>query len=87
MTLSVPPARRILAVAALTVLLVEDDRDLIEELAAFLEAAGFAVTAAETIRELLDDPDITGDDLISVGERRSAGVGVIEAPLRREGAP
>ncbi len=36
--------------------------------------------AAETIRELLDDPDITGDDLISVGERRSEGVGVIEAP-------
>ena len=36
---------------SISVLLVEDDRDLIEELAAFLEAAGFEVTAAETIRE------------------------------------
>lgn len=36
--------------------------------------------AAEMIRELLDDDDITGDDLIHTGERRGEGVGVIEAP-------
>lgn len=36
--------------------------------------------SAEMIRELLDDFDITGEDLVNLGERRSEGVGVIEAP-------
>ncbi|MEY4764222.1 MAG: NAD-reducing hydrogenase HoxS subunit beta [Pseudomonadota bacterium] len=37
--------------------------------------------AAETIRDLLDDPDITGDDLrADLGPRRHEAVGVIEAP-------
>ncbi|MBL0313458.1 MAG: Ni/Fe hydrogenase subunit alpha [Holophagaceae bacterium] len=36
--------------------------------------------AAEAIRELLDDPDIYGKDLLIQGERALEGVGVIEAP-------
>ncbi len=36
--------------------------------------------AAEAIRDLLDDPDIYGDDLLTQGERALEGVGVIEAP-------
>jgi NAD-reducing hydrogenase large subunit len=37
--------------------------------------------AAETIRDLLDDPDITGTDLMAdKGERQEEAVGVIEAP-------
>ena len=36
--------------------------------------------AAEKIRELLLDPDITGADLVVKGRRRPEGVGVIEAP-------
>lgn len=36
--------------------------------------------AAETIRDLLDDPDILGNDLVTKGERVHEGVGVIEAP-------
>jgi NAD-reducing hydrogenase large subunit len=36
--------------------------------------------AAEVIRELLDDPDILGSDLVTTGERAHEGVGVIEAP-------
>jgi NAD-reducing hydrogenase large subunit len=37
--------------------------------------------AAEVIRELLDDPDITGTDLLAdFGPRRNEAVGVIEAP-------
>ncbi len=36
--------------------------------------------AAEAIRELLDDPDIHGTDLVTQGERTFEGVGVIEAP-------
>jgi NAD-reducing hydrogenase large subunit len=35
---------------------------------------------AETIRDLLYDPDILGKDLVVKGERRPEGVGVIEAP-------
>ncbi len=35
---------------------------------------------AEGIRELLSDPDLTGDDLLCRGELRHKGVGVIEAP-------
>jgi NAD-reducing hydrogenase large subunit len=35
---------------------------------------------AETIRELLLDPEIMGTDLMAKGERRSEGIGVIEAP-------
>ena len=44
---------------SISVLLVEDDRDLSEEIASFLEGAGFAVTCAGTIREaenLLAEP-------------------------------
>jgi len=36
--------------------------------------------AAETIKELIDDDDISGQDLMTGGERRTEGVGVIEAP-------
>jgi NAD-reducing hydrogenase large subunit len=36
--------------------------------------------AAEVIRELLDDPDILGTDLLVKGARGHEGVGVIEAP-------
>lgn len=36
--------------------------------------------AAEVIRELLDDPDILGTDLVVKGQRGHEGVGVIEAP-------
>ena len=35
---------------------------------------------AEAIQELLNDPDITGTDLVVTGEKRSQGIGVIEAP-------
>jgi NAD-reducing hydrogenase large subunit len=36
--------------------------------------------AAEVIAGLLDDPDVSGDDLVRRGERRGRGVGVLEAP-------
>jgi len=36
--------------------------------------------AAEMIQELLLDPDLQGNDLVSIGERQERGVGVIEAP-------
>jgi NAD-reducing hydrogenase large subunit len=36
--------------------------------------------AAEVIQGLLADDDISGDELLSEGERRARGVGVIEAP-------
>ncbi len=36
--------------------------------------------AAETIKELLQDDDLSGPELMSTGERRREGVGVIEAP-------
>ncbi len=36
--------------------------------------------AAETIKDLLHDPDILGDALTTQGARQSEGVGVIEAP-------
>ena len=36
--------------------------------------------AAEVIRDLLNDPDLQGTDLVSKGERQERGVGVIEAP-------
>ena len=36
--------------------------------------------AVEVIEELLDDPDILEGELITTGERRGSGVGVIEAP-------
>jgi NAD-reducing hydrogenase large subunit len=40
-----------------------------------------ALHCAESIQELLHDPDITGTDLVAdLGEKRSAGIGVIEAP-------
>ena len=34
----------------------------------------------EKIRELLNDPDLQGDDLVVTGERRNEAVGIIEAP-------
>ncbi len=39
-----------------------------------------ALHCAESIRELLHDPEITGSDLIVKGERQEEGIGVIEAP-------
>ena len=36
--------------------------------------------AAEAIRDLLDDPDAYGSDLVTRGERAFEGVGVVEAP-------
>lgn len=36
--------------------------------------------SAEKIRDLLNDKDLQGDDLVVKGERRSEGVGLIEAP-------
>lgn len=36
--------------------------------------------AAEMIRELLNDPEIMGDDLVTKGQKIKEGVGVIEAP-------
>ena len=36
--------------------------------------------AAETIKDLLHDDDVLGDDLVRSGERAMEGVGVIEAP-------
>jgi NAD-reducing hydrogenase large subunit len=40
-----------------------------------------ALHAAETIRDLLDDPDIVGNDLMAdKGERKGEAFGVIEAP-------
>ena len=36
--------------------------------------------AAETIKELLQDDDLSGVELMTTGERRREGVGVIEAP-------
>ncbi len=38
------------------------------------------LSCAEAIRELLGDPDLLGDDLVRHGERRLAGMGVVEAP-------
>ncbi|MBU0622623.1 MAG: Ni/Fe hydrogenase subunit alpha [Gammaproteobacteria bacterium] len=36
--------------------------------------------AAEQIRELLNDPDLQGNELITKGKRQERGIGVIEAP-------
>ena len=36
--------------------------------------------AAETMRDLLRDPDILGGDLVVHGQRQPEGVGIIEAP-------
>ena len=36
--------------------------------------------AAEKMRELLQDPDILGGDLVAHGQRQPEGVGIIEAP-------
>jgi NAD-reducing hydrogenase large subunit len=36
--------------------------------------------AAESIKDLLHDDDILGDDLVVSGERQERGIGVIEAP-------
>jgi len=38
------------------------------------------VHCVEKIRELLNDPDLQGDDLVVKGDRRGEGIGVIEAP-------
>jgi NAD-reducing hydrogenase large subunit len=34
----------------------------------------------EKMRDLLNDPDLQGEDLVVQGERREEGIGVIEAP-------
>ncbi len=39
-----------------------------------------ALHCIEMIRELLNDPDLQGTDLVAKGERREEGIGVIEAP-------
>jgi NAD-reducing hydrogenase large subunit len=39
-----------------------------------------ALHCAESIKELLNDADIMGKDLVAQGEKRLEGVGVIEAP-------
>jgi len=39
-----------------------------------------ALHCAESIKELLNDPDIMGSDLVAKGEKRYEGIGVIEAP-------
>ena len=36
--------------------------------------------AIEKIKELLHDPDLQGDDLVTTGERREEGIGLVEAP-------
>ena len=36
--------------------------------------------SAEKIRELLEDPDLQGDDLVITGDRRPEGIGLLEAP-------
>lgn len=36
--------------------------------------------AAEVIRDLLKDPEIMGDNLVTKGEKQSEGVGLVEAP-------
>ncbi len=38
------------------------------------------VHCAEMIKELINDPDIMGSDLMRTGERANEGVGIIEAP-------
>jgi NAD-reducing hydrogenase large subunit len=38
------------------------------------------VHCIEKIRELLNDPDLQGTDLVARGQRRGEGVGIIEAP-------
>ncbi|MBT3346581.1 MAG: Ni/Fe hydrogenase subunit alpha [Gemmatimonadetes bacterium] len=36
--------------------------------------------STEKIKELLNDPDLQGTDLVTKGERRNEGIGIIEAP-------
>ncbi len=36
--------------------------------------------AAEVIRDLLNDPDLLGDDLVTKGTKQKEGVGLVEAP-------
>ncbi len=38
------------------------------------------VHSAEKIKELLDDPDLQGDNLVTMGERRHEAVAILEAP-------
>jgi NAD-reducing hydrogenase large subunit len=38
------------------------------------------VHAAEKIKELLNDPDLQGEDLVKTGKRRNEGIAIIEAP-------
>jgi NAD-reducing hydrogenase large subunit len=38
------------------------------------------VHSAEKIKELLEDPDIQGDDLVKTGKRRGESVAILEAP-------
>ena len=39
-----------------------------------------ALNCAESIKELLNDPEILSNDLVAKGEKRYEGIGVIEAP-------
>jgi NAD-reducing hydrogenase large subunit len=39
-----------------------------------------ALHSIEKIKELLHDPDLQGDDLVTTGERRDEGIGLVEAP-------
>jgi len=39
-----------------------------------------ALHSIEKIKELLHDPDLQGDDLVTTGERREEGIGLLEAP-------
>ncbi len=36
--------------------------------------------AAESIKELLEDPDLQGDDLVTKGKKQKEGIGLLEAP-------
>lgn len=36
--------------------------------------------AAEMMKELIEDPDLLGNDLVTKGQKRNEGVGIIEAP-------
>jgi NAD-reducing hydrogenase large subunit len=36
--------------------------------------------AIEKVKELLHDPDLQGTDLVTTGERREEGIGLVEAP-------
>lgn len=39
-----------------------------------------ALFAAESIKELLEDPDLQGDELVTKGKKQKEGIGLLEAP-------